>query len=59
PFDDWRAVLHPGRIRPYANGGGEVDFYRLELSLNELGRSFLVVDSFAGSDSKFLPPLGE
>lgn len=59
PFDDWRAVLHPGRIRPYANGGGEVDYYRLELSLNELGRSFLVVDSFAGADSKFLPPLGK
>lgn len=58
-FQDWRAVLHPGRIRPYANGGGEVDFYRLELSLNELGRSFLVVDSFAGSDAEFLTPLGE
>lgn len=58
-FDEWRAILHPGRIRPYANGGGEMDYYRLELSLNELGRSFLVVDSFAGSDSPFLTPRGE
>ncbi|MGY5766687.1 DUF4365 domain-containing protein [Brachybacterium sp. DNPG3] len=58
-FDDWRAVVHPGRIRPYKTGGGEVDFYRLELSLNALGRSFLIVDAFAGSASKFLTPLGE
>ncbi|WP_369212448.1 DUF4365 domain-containing protein [Streptomyces flavofungini] len=39
--DDW-GILHP-----YANGAGEVDFYRFELTLNELGRSFLLVDRFA------------
>lgn len=47
-FDEWRARL-PGGIRPYRNGAGEVDFFRLELSLNELGRAFLVVDSYAST----------
>jgi hypothetical protein len=36
-------------IRPYNNAAGEVDYYRLELTLNELGRSFLVVNEFATS----------
>lgn len=39
--DDW-GVLHP-----HMNPSGEVDFYRLELTLNELGRAFLLVDQFA------------
>ncbi|MFG3301453.1 DUF4365 domain-containing protein [Micromonospora chersina] len=47
PFDEWNRGLDTERIRPYRNGGGEVDFYRLELTLNELGKAFLVVDSFA------------
>ncbi len=34
-------------IRPYATAAGEVDYFRLELALNELGKSFLVVDEFA------------
>jgi hypothetical protein len=34
-------------IRPYSNATGEVEYYRLELRLNEVGRSFLVVDEFA------------
>lgn len=32
--------------RPYANLMGEVDQWRLELTLNELGRAFMVVDDF-------------
>lgn len=56
PFDEWRSVLRPDHIRPFADGAGEVHFYCLELTLNELGRSFLVVDSFAESDSNFLTP---
>lgn len=46
-FADWQAGRALPAIRPYENGAGEVDFYRLELALNELGRSFLVVDQFA------------
>lgn len=57
--DEWRATMHPGHIRPYANGAGEVDYYRLELSLNELGKSYLIVDSFAESESLFITPWTE
>ena len=46
-FEEWRRGLVAERIRPYRNGAGEVDFYRLELTLNELGKAFLVVDRFA------------
>lgn len=46
-FDDWRRGLVAKGTRPYKNAAGEVDYYRLELALNELGRSFLVVDEFA------------
>ncbi|MFE7132442.1 DUF4365 domain-containing protein [Streptomyces sp. NPDC057638] len=46
--DDW-GVLHP-----YRNGAGEVDFYRLELTLNDLGRAFLLVDQFASEGTRQL-----
>lgn len=54
PFEDWRRSLDAERIRPYRNGGGEVDFYRLELTLNELGKAFLVVDRFAMEGGRLL-----
>lgn len=55
--EDWREALSraidedngvyyqkdPDAIYPYAEGGGEVEAYRLELKLNELGRAFLLV----------------
>jgi hypothetical protein len=53
-FDEWRRGLDAERIRPYRNGGGEVDFYRLELTLNELGEAFLVVDRFAMEGGRLL-----
>ncbi|GAA3244011.1 DUF4365 domain-containing protein [Actinocorallia longicatena] len=53
-FEEWRRNLAPERIRPYRNGGGEVDFYRLELTLNELGNAFLVVDKFAKQGGRLL-----
>ena len=34
-------------IRPYKDDAGEVEYFRLELTLNALGESFLVVDKFA------------
>lgn len=51
-FSDWRSAVPLGVIRPYANGAGEVDYFRLELTLNQLGRSFLVVDGFAATGSR-------
>ncbi|MER8043483.1 DUF4365 domain-containing protein [Streptomyces sp. NPDC094032] len=53
-FEEWKQRLIPERIRPYRNGGGEVDFYRLELTLNELGKAFMVVDRFATEGGRLL-----
>ncbi|MFT7840678.1 hypothetical protein Q5530_31430 [Saccharothrix sp. BKS2] len=44
--DEWRSGRLAQCLRPYANGAGGVDFWRLELTLNELGKAFLVVDRF-------------
>lgn len=55
--EDWREALSraidedngiyyqedPDAIYPYTEAAGEVEYYRLELKLNELGRAFLVV----------------
>ncbi|WP_346281545.1 hypothetical protein [Pseudonocardia sp.] len=43
-------------LRPYGNGAGEVDFWRLELTLNEVGKAFLVVDRFATGGLPQLTP---
>jgi hypothetical protein len=54
-YPDWvRGQAASTRIRPYANVSGELDRYRLELTLNELGRSFLVVDTFATNGTRQL-----
>lgn len=39
-------------IYPYRNAIGEVDFYRLVLTLNEIGRAFLLTENFL-EDGKF------
>jgi hypothetical protein len=49
-FRDWLRSQHFPKVRPYGNRAGEVDDWRFELTLNELGRAFLIVDQFA-SDS--------
>jgi hypothetical protein len=46
-FDEWRSGRLTRGLRPYANAAGEMDYWRLELTLNELGKAFLVVDRFA------------
>jgi len=46
-FGEWRQGISTQGVRPYANTAGEVDHYRLELTLNKLGKAFLVVDRFA------------
>lgn len=52
-FADWKAGLRPG-LRPYSNASGEVDLYRLELTLNALGKAFLTVDNFANTGQRQL-----
>ncbi|MGW3691936.1 DUF4365 domain-containing protein [Streptomyces sp. NPDC005125] len=54
PYDmeDW------GALHPYMNPSGEVDFYRLELTLNQLGRAFLLVDQFASEGPRQLTAWG-
>lgn len=46
-----RAVWQDG-VYPYAESTGEIESYRIELSLNELGRSFLVITDFMYGDGK-------
>ncbi|MBV9484772.1 MAG: DUF4365 domain-containing protein [Frankiaceae bacterium] len=53
-FEEWRAPLRAMGIRPYDNGAGEVDYFRLEMTLNELGRAFLLVDTFATDGNRQL-----
>lgn len=40
-------------IFPYKNAAGEVDFYRLLLSVNELGKCFLLLDEFLNRDESY------
>lgn len=46
-YADWSAGRGLSALRPYNNEAGEVDSWRLELILNDLGRAFLLVDKFA------------
>ncbi len=46
-YRQWAAGRGLHDLRPYANAAGEVDYWQLELTLNELGKAFLVVDRFA------------
>lgn len=41
------------KIRPYKNISGEVDCYRLELTLNELGEAFLLIDDYLRNGFKY------
>lgn len=49
-FSVWRKSYFGSGIRPYMEDG-EVAKYRLELMLNDLGRSFLIVDRYLNNDS--------
>ncbi|MEU7769848.1 DUF4365 domain-containing protein [Micromonospora taraxaci] len=53
-IDPWHRRRLAPRLRPYANPSGEVDFWRLELTLNELGKAFLVVDKFGTEGRRLL-----
>lgn len=53
-YEDWRAMIPRRGLRPYKNGAGEVDFWRLELTLSRLGLAFLEVDRFATTGDRQL-----
>jgi hypothetical protein len=58
-FDDWALGRDLEALRPYSNSAGEIDLWRLELKLNELGRAFLLLDEFAEGETPFLTPTGQ
>lgn len=42
------------KIYPYRNGAGEVDFYRLKLTLNGVGKSFIEIEHFLETGKFYL-----
>ncbi|UBH05290.1 hypothetical protein K8P10_000801 [Leucobacter sp. Psy1] len=57
PYEEWRSGrIVDGILRPFANGAGEVDFWRLELVLNDLGKGFLAVERYLKGDGWILTP---
>ena len=44
----------PPKIYPYANGAGEVDFYRLKLTLNQIGKAFIEMENFLETGKCYL-----
>jgi hypothetical protein len=55
-YEDWLAGKDRPALRPYANAAGEVDSWRLELKLNDVGRAFLLIDQFAEGAGPVLAP---
>lgn len=49
-IEEW--MQNAENIRPYCVGAGEVAFYQLVLELNDIGKSFLMLDDFI-SNSHF------
>ena len=57
-FSDRRASKPD--LRPYESaGGGEVDRWRLELTLNDVGRSFLTLDGYVAAQLAPTPSVVE
>jgi Domain of unknown function (DUF4365) len=55
-YGEWQAGRGLRELRPYSNAAGEVDYWRLELTLNELGRAFLIVNQFGMEGERQLTP---
>ncbi|WP_412148546.1 DUF4365 domain-containing protein [Curtobacterium flaccumfaciens] len=55
-YDDWVQQFAGDRLRPYVNRAGEVEDWRLEMRLNQLGLGFLAVHEFADGNRPFLAP---
>lgn len=52
-FSGWRQGHFREELRPYTDDG-EIWYWRLELTLNELGKAFLLVDKFATTGGRQL-----
>ncbi|MCA1707942.1 MAG: DUF4365 domain-containing protein [Actinobacteria bacterium] len=55
-YQEWAAIRGHAELHPYDNYADEVDYWRLELTLNALGRAFLLVDEFATTGERQLTP---
>ncbi|MDJ0318358.1 DUF4365 domain-containing protein [Arthrobacter antibioticus] len=55
-YSEWHSKFDETPLRPYSNVAGEVDFWRLEMELNDLGRGFLLLDEFASGDGLIIVP---
>jgi hypothetical protein len=53
-YSEWRASANLEGLRPYRNVQGEADLWRLELTLNDVGKAFLLIDAFALSGDRQL-----
>jgi hypothetical protein len=53
-LDSWRSGRSTEALRPYVREAEEVDHWRLELVLNDLGKAFLKVDEFAAQGRPML-----
>lgn len=42
------------KIYPYTNAAGEVDFYRLKLTLNQIGKAFIEMENFLNTGKFYL-----
>lgn len=47
--EDEGEPVQTGEVHPYREAAGEVEYYRLKLELNELGKAFLVVSDYLSS----------
>lgn len=46
-YENFRDVRPPAKvIRPINTGGGEINLYRLEFTLNDIGESFILLDKY-------------
>ncbi len=55
-IDEDNGIIHgapdPDAVYPYSEAAGEVESYRLELKLNELGKAFLTVSDYLSQDEE-------
>ena len=55
-YSEWkeRRLASIGNLRPYKNESGEVDLYKIRLTLNDLGESFLRLNQYLDSMNEFI-----
>jgi hypothetical protein len=56
-YDEWKGDRSDNRLRPYGDSFGEVALWQLELTLNDVGRAFLLMDKHLSG--QMMPPIDE